>query len=241
MVQLFRPSARFATSRLQALPNISGGVELQAAAGDPAEAVGLSDLLVSPATADEVRRMRPPVAGCSSAAACPPLPIEITLTLSDIFDIDEPSGTFRVQGQVVMQWHDLRLRMPSGMDRVQLGNDDAWTPQIDFYNQVGSLSTPATKLALLGVPGHARLTQTIRFVGTFAMRMNFVYCASDRLLGPPSQPSGPACTPARKRAPTAAAAPVRAQTRAISTRCRLSLSSSATPRASSTSRRPTCT
>ena len=148
------------------------------------EAATIDDLLVSHNHTGKLSIARPPAPNCASAPHCP-LPVDLTLTLSNMFGIDETAGTFKVQGQVILQWHDPRLRMPSGIDRVQLQEHDVWTPQIDFYNQVGSLQLPATKVSLLGPTGQARVTKTMRFVGTFAHVMNYLYCAHALECAPP--------------------------------------------------------
>ena len=149
--------------------------------GDPGETATIEDLLMSGQSASDVARSRPPSTVCADGSTSCPLPVTISVTITDVFDIDQSKSTFEVQGQVVLQWHDSRLAMPTGTTRVQLHENDVWTPQIDFYNNVATLLRPATRIALLGpTPGPtglALLTQTMRFVGTFAMRMNFAFCA----------------------------------------------------------------
>jgi len=138
------------------------------------EAATLDDLL-QPGTNKSELIARPPSNG--------PLPVDITVTVSDLFDISEKQSTFWLEGQVVLQWKDRRLAMPAGLTRVQMTDADSrllWTPQIDFYNEVGQLEIPARKLSLLGATGHSLLTQTMRFSGKFAMRMNFVYYPGDK-------------------------------------------------------------
>lgn len=139
------------------------------------EGIVLSDLLVNNATAQDVRRVRPP-----TASGTGPLPVSISLTVTNMFAIEETTQTYKVEGQVVLQWKDPRLAMPAGVTRVQLQEGEVWTPAIDFYNEIGDLHLPATKDALLGAAGHALLTHTMRFVGEFAMRMNFRYYPGDK-------------------------------------------------------------
>jgi len=158
--------------------------------------------------------------------------------------------------QITMQWRDSRLRMPDGLSRVQLQDGQVWTPQIDFYNDIGGIRLPATKVidrgqssdiwhhlaswppclltvypdalgtrptssspshhrsapritkalhfhcahgchsslrlpqvSLLGPTGSALVTQTLRFIGQFAMRLSLLYCA-------PTSAHLPICPPA---------------------------------------------
>jgi hypothetical protein len=69
-------------------------------------------------------------------------------------------------------WPDRRLILPDGNDRVQLNNDDVWTPQLDYYNSIGKVESPATKLALMNMGGITVLVQTSRFFATFASRID---------------------------------------------------------------------
>jgi len=153
-------------------------LELQAQGADAmelAEGLELVDLLVNNATQHDVAHIRPP-----TETGHGPLPIAISVTLTNVFKIEETASTFSAEGQVVLQWRDPRLGMPTGVTRVQLLDNDVWAPQIDFYNDIGEIRLPATKTSLLGEPGQALVTKTMRFVGDFAMRMNFLYYPGDK-------------------------------------------------------------
>jgi hypothetical protein len=145
------------------------------------ESLTITDLLAAGVTADQVRASKPPTI-CTSSG-CEPLPVAISISFADVFDLNELSSTFRAQGQLTMQWRDSRLIMPDSppnLTRVQLNNDAAWTPQIDFYNVNGEVSKPVERLAFLGAGADAKLTKTIRFWGDFETRLEFYSYPGDK-------------------------------------------------------------
>lgn len=142
---------------------------------DDLQGAGLTidDLLVGSATRKRLATSRPRGA---------PLLLNISLVLTNIFDLDPIAGTVQAQGQTVLQWKDPRVHLPHhpvAADRVQLRNDDVWHPQLDYYNSV-DLKQRATRTALMANP--SRLVRTERFVGKFAVDMTagFAFYPGDR-------------------------------------------------------------
>ncbi len=146
-------------------------------AGSPAveRVYSISDLLQGGNTLQQVKSGRPPSAG--------PLPVNLTLVVSNILDIDQLKGRMVVQGTLILQWRDSRLLMPAGENRVQLRPEDVWMPEHDYYNMFGSVVLPATKLALTGATGSAVLTMTQRVRSAPARRAD-----GPRLRPPPHPP-----------------------------------------------------
>jgi len=110
--------------------------------------------------------------------------INATVVITDIPLIDSDQERAEFQGQLVLMWKDPRLKMPDGHDRVQLGMNDVWTPQIDYYNVIGAVKVPAQKLALLQVNDVSYLVKTQRFFGSFACRTDGTYFPFDKQLLP---------------------------------------------------------
>ena len=110
--------------------------------------------------------------------------VNATIVVTDIPLISSDDERAQFQGQLVMMWRDNRLELPHGQSRIQLQPNDVWTPQVDFYNSIGSVTIPATKLALLNVKDRSYLVKTMRFFGSFASRTDGTYFPFDRQMLP---------------------------------------------------------
>jgi len=110
--------------------------------------------------------------------------INATVVVTDIPLISSADERAEFQGQLVMMWRDPRLKLPDGQIRIQLNDADVWSPQIDFYNVIGSVKVPATKLALLKIGERSYLVKTMRFFGSFASRTDGTYFPFDKQMLP---------------------------------------------------------
>jgi len=178
-----RAADHFATARRHSERQVMRHVEAaETASISLADSLTISDLVVSPYTVNEVASEKPPT-NCTTvngAQICEILPVQITVTLSDVYGIDETNAQYSAQGQVVLEWTDMRLALPSGTSRVQLDLDDAWYPEVDYYNSIDT-TLAAQKLALqLNESGYAKMTHTTRFDVSLACRMNYAYYPGDK-------------------------------------------------------------
>jgi len=110
--------------------------------------------------------------------------INATIVITDIPLISSDDERAEFQGQLVMMWRDPRLKLPAGHSRIQLNDKDVWSPQVDFYNVIGAVKIPATKLALLSANDRSYLVKTQRFFGSFASRTDGTYFPFDRQMLP---------------------------------------------------------
>jgi len=110
--------------------------------------------------------------------------VNATIVITDIPLISSDDERAEFQGQLVMMWKDPRLKLPNGQSRIQLNDNDVWSPQVDFYNVIGKVAIPATKMALLQVSDRSYLVKTQRFFGSFASRTDGTYFPFDRQMLP---------------------------------------------------------
>jgi len=110
--------------------------------------------------------------------------VNATIVITDIPLISSDDERAEFQGQLVMMWRDPRLTLPKGQSRIQLNDNDVWSPQVDFYNVIGAVKIPATKMALLQVSDRSYLVKTQRFFGSFASRTDGTYFPFDRQMLP---------------------------------------------------------
>jgi hypothetical protein len=110
--------------------------------------------------------------------------VNATIVITDIPLISSDDERAEFQGQLVMMWRDPRLKLPNGQSRIQLNDHDVWSPQVDFYNVIGAVKIPATKMALLQVSDRSYLVKTQRFFGSFASRTDGTYFPFDRQMLP---------------------------------------------------------
>jgi len=110
--------------------------------------------------------------------------VNATIVITDIPLISSDDERAEFQGQLVMMWRDPRLKLPNGQSRIQLNDNDVWSPQVDFYNVIGAVQIPATKMALLQVSDRSYLVKTQRFFGSFASRTDGTYFPFDRQMLP---------------------------------------------------------
>jgi len=110
--------------------------------------------------------------------------VNATVVITDIPHITDDKDRAEFQGQLVLQWADPRLKLPEGLDRMQIRDSDVWAPQVDYYNVIGAVAVPATKTALLQNADETYVVHTQRFFGAFASRTDGTYYPFDLQLLP---------------------------------------------------------
>ena len=110
-----------------------------------------------------------------------PVPVQVTLNVNKIYNIDSVNQTYEIDGYLVLLWTDDRLTFVPDEDGQSLRtyeNDAAldemgpaiWWPSIEFINVVGERDVPSRRLV---VNSDGRIVYNERFYGTFTSEMDF--------------------------------------------------------------------
>ena len=110
-----------------------------------------------------------------------PVPVDVTLNINKIYNIDSVNQTYEIDGYLVLVWTDERLAFVPDADgqRQRTYENDAaldemgpaiWWPSIEFINVVGERDVPSRRLV---VNSDGRIVYNERFYGTFTSEMDF--------------------------------------------------------------------
>lgn len=105
-----------------------------------------------------------------------PVPVETSLYIWNLYDVDERNGTFSTDFYLVLKWQDARLAVPGLQDPYFFVDDAAkeklkqiWWPQLDFVNA----SSLVINNLVLTIDEKGEVVYSAKIKGTFFVNMNF--------------------------------------------------------------------